>query len=180
MERGREKGFLTYEEVNDALPSDIVSSDQIDDVMSMFGEHDIEVVDDAKNLQQKDPANIEKKEADNVDRTDNTARDLAKVDPDATQKLQDAQEAMQSGQRTAQFFSPAQMAVQETLDYPFVQVTETAIMTREPAIQAGNEKDVLPNRSRLIALFLQLCEVSLGIRTQGSGVHTSDAFEFST
>src|SRR5919204_5920337 len=31
---GRDKGFLTYDEVNDALPSDIVSSDQIDDVMS--------------------------------------------------------------------------------------------------------------------------------------------------
>ncbi len=44
MERGRVKGFLTYDEVNDALPSDI-GSDQIDDVMSMFGEHDIEVVD---------------------------------------------------------------------------------------------------------------------------------------
>src|SRR2546422_4717310 len=27
---GRDKGFLTYDEVNDALPSDIVSSDQID------------------------------------------------------------------------------------------------------------------------------------------------------
>src|SRR5712692_1525315 len=31
---GRDKGFLTYDEVNDALPADIVSSDQIDDVMS--------------------------------------------------------------------------------------------------------------------------------------------------
>ncbi|HET8724241.1 MAG TPA: sigma-70 family RNA polymerase sigma factor, partial [Anaeromyxobacteraceae bacterium] len=54
MERGREKGFLTYEEVNDALPSDIVSSDQIDDVMSMFGEHDIEVVDDSKKMKLPD------------------------------------------------------------------------------------------------------------------------------
>ena len=52
--RGREKGFLTYEEVNDALPSDIVSSDQIDDVMSMFGEHDIEVVDDSKKMKLPD------------------------------------------------------------------------------------------------------------------------------
>ena len=49
MERGREKGFVTYDEVNDALPSDI-ASDQIDDVMSMFGEHDIEVVDDASKM----------------------------------------------------------------------------------------------------------------------------------
>ena len=48
MERGRDKGFLTYDEVNDALPADIVSSEQIDDVMSMFGDHDIEVVDDAR------------------------------------------------------------------------------------------------------------------------------------
>ena len=54
MERGREKGFLTYDEVNDALPSDIVSSDQIDDVMSMFGEHDIEVVDDATKMKLPD------------------------------------------------------------------------------------------------------------------------------
>ncbi len=47
MARGREKGFLTYDEVNDALPADI-GSDQIDDVMSMFGEHDIEIVDGAE------------------------------------------------------------------------------------------------------------------------------------
>ena len=65
MERGREKGFLTYEEVNDALPSDIVSSDQIDDVMSMFGEHDIEVVDDAKKMKLPDkPPEPEAKAAD--------------------------------------------------------------------------------------------------------------------
>jgi RNA polymerase primary sigma factor len=43
---GKEKGFLTYDEVNDILPADIVSSDQIDDLMGMFGEMDIEIVDD--------------------------------------------------------------------------------------------------------------------------------------
>ncbi|MFL5321948.1 MAG: RNA polymerase sigma factor RpoD [Myxococcaceae bacterium] len=48
LEAGRQKGFLTYDEVNDALPADIVSSDQIDDVMSMFGDNDIELVDAQK------------------------------------------------------------------------------------------------------------------------------------
>jgi len=48
---GREKGFLTYDEVNDALPADIVSSEQIDDVMSMFGDNDIEIVDAQKAAQ---------------------------------------------------------------------------------------------------------------------------------
>ncbi len=45
IDLGKEKGYLTYDEVNDILPPDMVSSDQLDDVMSMFGEMDIEVVD---------------------------------------------------------------------------------------------------------------------------------------
>jgi RNA polymerase primary sigma factor len=50
IDLGKEKGFLTYEEVNDLLPPDIVSSEQIDDVMSMFGEMDIEIVDSAQKV----------------------------------------------------------------------------------------------------------------------------------
>jgi RNA polymerase primary sigma factor len=48
VSRGKQKGFLTYDEVNDALPADIVSFDQLDDIMMMFGSMDIEVVDSAK------------------------------------------------------------------------------------------------------------------------------------
>ncbi|MFW9897466.1 MAG: RNA polymerase sigma factor region1.1 domain-containing protein, partial [Candidatus Thorarchaeota archaeon] len=44
MELGKEKGFLTYDEVNDVLPSDMVSSEQLDDIMAMFGDMDIEIV----------------------------------------------------------------------------------------------------------------------------------------
>ncbi len=49
LETGKQKGYLTYDEVNDALPADVVSSDQIDDVMSMFGDNEIEIVDAQKN-----------------------------------------------------------------------------------------------------------------------------------
>lgn len=47
---GKGKGFLTFEEVNNLLPADIVSPDQIDEVMNMFGELDIEVVDASKSI----------------------------------------------------------------------------------------------------------------------------------
>ena len=47
---GKKKGFLTYDEVNTLLPPDIISSDQIDDLMMMFGEMDIEVVDVAHKV----------------------------------------------------------------------------------------------------------------------------------
>lgn len=43
--RGKEKGYLTYVEVNNALPPEVVSPDQIDDIMVLFGEMDIELVD---------------------------------------------------------------------------------------------------------------------------------------
>ena len=47
---GKEKGFLTYDEVNDILPSDI-SSGQMDDLFVMFDAMDINVVDENKSKQ---------------------------------------------------------------------------------------------------------------------------------
>ena len=46
---GKEKGFLTFDEVNDMLPPDI-ATDQIDDVMGMFGDMDIEKVAEIANI----------------------------------------------------------------------------------------------------------------------------------
>jgi len=52
---GKEKGYLLYEEVNDMLPSEISSSDELDDIFSMFGSMGIEVVDsEQKFREQKD------------------------------------------------------------------------------------------------------------------------------
>ncbi|MBN1662010.1 MAG: RNA polymerase sigma factor RpoD [Deltaproteobacteria bacterium] len=45
---GQEKGFLTYDDVNDLLPSDIISSDQIDDIIMLFGEKNIDIIDTDK------------------------------------------------------------------------------------------------------------------------------------
>ena len=42
---GEEKGFLTYDDVNDLLPSDVTSSDQIDDIIMLFGEKNIDIID---------------------------------------------------------------------------------------------------------------------------------------
>ncbi len=73
MDAGREKGFLTYDEINDALPQDIVSSDQIDDVMSMFGEHDIEIVDTANKsmkLPEPKPTVVEEHKPEEEDKED--------------------------------------------------------------------------------------------------------------
>ena len=54
IDMGKEKGFLTYEEVNESLPEGILSSEQIDDVMMLFVELGIQMVD--KPAQYKPPA----------------------------------------------------------------------------------------------------------------------------
>jgi RNA polymerase primary sigma factor len=50
---GKEKGYLLYEEVNELLPSDIGSSDELDDIFSMFGSMGIEVVDSEQKFREK-------------------------------------------------------------------------------------------------------------------------------
>ncbi|MCM8812238.1 MAG: RNA polymerase sigma factor RpoD [Candidatus Omnitrophica bacterium] len=42
---GKEKGKLTYEEVNNLLPEDITSSEEIEEVLTMLGNENIEIVD---------------------------------------------------------------------------------------------------------------------------------------
>ena len=42
---GKEKGFVTYDELNDALPDDMVNSEQIDELIMLLSEMSIEVLD---------------------------------------------------------------------------------------------------------------------------------------
>ncbi|MCY4601113.1 MAG: RNA polymerase sigma factor RpoD [Acidobacteria bacterium] len=42
---GKDKGFLLYEEVNDMLPAELTSSEELDDLFSVLGNAGIEVVD---------------------------------------------------------------------------------------------------------------------------------------
>jgi RNA polymerase primary sigma factor len=42
---GKEKGYLLYDEVNELLPADITSPDELDELLSIFGSAGIEVID---------------------------------------------------------------------------------------------------------------------------------------
>ncbi|MBI2379577.1 MAG: RNA polymerase sigma factor RpoD [Gammaproteobacteria bacterium] len=48
--RGKEQGYLTYAEVNDHLPPDIVDPDQIEDIIRMIGDMGIQVYETAPDL----------------------------------------------------------------------------------------------------------------------------------
>jgi RNA polymerase primary sigma factor len=58
-----EKGFLNFpDEASGLPPNDIVSSDQIDDVLMMFDEMDIDVVEDLQGLKVEEEKAVEKEE----------------------------------------------------------------------------------------------------------------------
>ncbi len=67
---GKEKGYLTYDELNNALPEDFVSSDEMDSIMMMFGEMDIDIVDqiEEENYQKLAAAEEEAEEEEKEER----------------------------------------------------------------------------------------------------------------
>jgi len=60
---GRQKGFLTYDEVNDLLPENVSSSEDIDKVFELLGDEDIQVVENPDDKAQEKQAQNLKEEA---------------------------------------------------------------------------------------------------------------------
>ena len=78
--RGKEQGFLTYREVNDHLPNDIVDPEQIEDIVSMINDMGIvvhEVVPDADSI-----VLSESSVSTDEDAAEEAAQALATVDSD--------------------------------------------------------------------------------------------------
>src|SRR5215210_6284919 len=91
LARAKKRGVITYEELNEALPQDQMSSEQIEDVMSAINDMGVNIVESAEDADDEDdkeaepeeevdplddggprPAAATKKEA--VDRTDDPVR----------------------------------------------------------------------------------------------------------
>jgi RNA polymerase primary sigma factor len=66
---GKEKGYLTYDEVNSVLPEELVSSEKIDDMMMIFDEMDIEIIDSQKGKVLKEKIG---KDAEHLDEEEDT------------------------------------------------------------------------------------------------------------
>jgi len=48
IEKGKEKGYLTYQEVNEIIPEDVISPEEIDNLLTKLDEMDINIVDAPK------------------------------------------------------------------------------------------------------------------------------------
>jgi RNA polymerase primary sigma factor len=55
IDTGKEKGYLTYGEVNDLLPGDITSPDELDDLMTTINTQGIDVLSEGRRGSKVDP-----------------------------------------------------------------------------------------------------------------------------
>ena len=72
---GKERGFVTHDELNAALPAEDFTSEQIDDVMSTLSEMGVSVVDNAESDENGDEAEEEGRAAGNLSDSDVSGTD---------------------------------------------------------------------------------------------------------
>jgi RNA polymerase primary sigma factor len=77
LARGKERGYLTYDELNAALPPDQVSSEQIEDTMTMLSELGVNVI---ENEESEEPAASEADEGDGEVRGNLDDDDVGRTD----------------------------------------------------------------------------------------------------
>jgi len=59
---GKQKGFLTYDEVNELLPEGVSSSEEIDRILDILGNEDIQVVDSEEEKEVEKPVEVSKED----------------------------------------------------------------------------------------------------------------------
>ncbi len=82
---GKERGYLTYGEINDALPPNIVAPGQIDDLIHLFGENEIHIVDSVekgeKLISEREGAQKKKGASDNNGSSTSRSESVSIDDP---------------------------------------------------------------------------------------------------
>jgi RNA polymerase primary sigma factor len=78
IDKGKKQGQLTYDEINNMLPDDVVSSGEIDEILLTLGDHDIDVVESLKLEERDDGVSEEEDEKEfapsRVERADDPVR----------------------------------------------------------------------------------------------------------
>jgi len=76
LAKGKRQGYLTYDEINEMLPEDMLSPEQIDETFMMFDDNEIQIIDEKKK---KSVVNLKKAKEKKVKRQTTTDSDFGTV-----------------------------------------------------------------------------------------------------
>ncbi len=117
---GKEKGRLTYEEVNNLLPEEVTSSEESDEILTILGNENIEIVDSEET----------KADASKEDKEDKEESESAEGPPEGLQEEKGEEEA-EPADRTAPVDDPVRMYLR--------QMGQISLLSREEELRLAKE-----------------------------------------
>jgi len=129
---GKEKGQLTYDEVNHILPDEIVSSGQIDEVLSILEGENIQVVEDDSSSKEEKSSSSDK---DDLEETDDSEKKESKDDTQASEETSEETVTLSS-----QMDDPVRMYLR--------QMGQISLLTREEEIKLAKRIEQAENKFR--------------------------------
>src|SRR5438309_5548679 len=82
LEQGKDKGYLTYSQVNDHLPDDDANPEKIDQLLILLEDHGIELIDEAEVEERESATNV-------LDEETRAELDLSFLDEDDSRRIDD-------------------------------------------------------------------------------------------
>ncbi|MBE0537773.1 MAG: RNA polymerase sigma factor RpoD [Phycisphaerae bacterium] len=76
IEKGKKKGYLTYEEMNDELPDEAITPNRLDSLLMTLDEMGIQLVDEAEAQKKEEPDFEEEEEAEEADEAEELEEDV--------------------------------------------------------------------------------------------------------
>ena len=120
---GKEKGRLTYEEVNNLLPEEVTSSEEIDQILTILGNENIEIVD----AEETKPV----LERDDKEEKEEKAEEEEADAPDGGLEEKTEEEPVEATPRAARVDDPVRMYLR--------QMGQISLLTREQELRLAKE-----------------------------------------
>jgi RNA polymerase primary sigma factor len=150
LDLGTSRGYLTYEELNERLPDEVVSPDKLDSLLMMIDEMGIKLIDesDAPEVQQKAVARVKIEKTEKVSikvekltRSDKAAKPQQQTEEEAAAEEDDDDEAIDLNLE-AELAEASTKRIDDPVRMYLTQMGEIPLLTREQEIALAKKIEI--------------------------------------
>ncbi len=170
LEVGKEKGYLTYDEINQSLPDDLATPEELDDLFVAMANQGIELIDDAGKLNLTEDVSERAKASPSLG-----SGEQAMFNIGAGGKKEDANFDLDAGSNGAERSNdPVRMYLKEMGNVPLLTRQKEVVLSKQ--IEKG-KKVTLKALSRFRFLVPKLLELSHKLHNTPDEIHGEVTFQ---